>query len=138
MTIKFDNFSIEDIKQAKLIEKEYNRTTKRKWYKKRGNKFLHLNRDSLTKYRKKIIALKSRYGIDQNDYEGLLIDQNFCCAICGIKEKDTNKGLYLDHDHETDEIRGLLCNPCNLAIGLIKHNIENSKKMTQYLEKYER
>lgn len=56
--------------------------------------------------------LKRKYGITKEQYNSLLEKQNGCCAIC---DKDCLKGIRLavDHDHHTNEIRGLLCSYCN-------------------------
>lgn len=43
------------------------------------------------------------------------------CAICGVAEEEAPKGrLYADHDHETQQIRGLLCGQCNSGLGMFK------------------
>lgn len=43
------------------------------------------------------------------------------CGICGGTESRTQWGnrLMVDHNHTTGELRGLLCSPCNSAIGLL-------------------
>lgn len=57
------------------------------------------------------------YGITIKQYEEMLKRQGGCCAICGgINEN--GRRLAVDHDHETGKNRGLLCDKCNLAIGL--------------------
>jgi hypothetical protein len=65
--------------------------------------------------------LKYRYGITLEEYEGMYYNQNGKCAIC---KKDYqlggSKGLFVDHDHETMEVRGLLCRNCNSAIGQLR------------------
>jgi transcription elongation factor Elf1 len=43
----------------------------------------------------------------------------FSCTICGSEEK-----LVVDHDHESQVIRGLLCNHCNRGLGHFKDNPE--------------
>lgn len=50
------------------------------------------------------------------------------CAICGGKEK-----LVVDHDHETDKVRGLLCFFCNLGLGNFRDNPQLLKKAIEYL-----
>jgi len=59
--------------------------------------------------------LRRRFGITQADYDALLAEQGGGCAICG---KPPGKiSLHVDHDHETGEVRGLLCVGCNNALG---------------------
>jgi len=69
--------------------------------------------------------VKYKYGIDKAEYERLLAAQHGACAACGITEGSPRSGtrerywLHIDHDHETGEIRGLLCYRCNNGIGLL-------------------
>jgi hypothetical protein len=59
--------------------------------------------------------LRRTFGISQADYEALLATQGGGCAICG---KPPGKiSLHVDHDHETGDVRGLLCVGCNNALG---------------------
>ena len=74
--------------------------------------------------------LKHRYGIGVEDYNAMHKKQEGKCAICGIK-KDAN--LDVDHCHDTGKIRGLLCNSCNRAIGLLKEDEKIIKKAAEYL-----
>lgn len=60
------------------------------------------------------IHLKNRYGITLEDYDAMLILQGGACGIC--KRLPNPKELYVDHDHVTGEIRGLLCNRCNVVL----------------------
>jgi hypothetical protein len=53
------------------------------------------------------------------------------CECCGKIPKKWS----LDHDHKTLEIRGWICDPCNMAIGRLGDNIEGVKKALIYLEK---
>ena len=78
--------------------------------------------------------LNRKYGITPEDRAELLRLQDDKCAICGIEEKFLIKGLYIDHDHETGEIRGLLCSSCNTALGLLKEDINSLKKVIKYLK----
>lgn len=65
-------------------------------------------------------------------YNQILEQQNYSCAICGRHESEFKKRLHLDHDHSTGEIRGILCNRCNLILG-DSYNIEIFKKVIEYL-----
>jgi hypothetical protein len=72
---------------------------------------------------------------------GLEVEQEGLCAICGKPETAQGKhsvvkSLAVDHDHETGEIRGLLCSRCNNGIGHFGDNVELMKKAIEYLEKH--
>mgnify|MGYP001496370973 CR=1 FL=1 len=84
--------------------------------------------------RKKNTQLIKEYGITLDDYNNLLEKQNYKCAICGRNFKDAIKGLYIDHNHETGKIRGLLCLQCNSAIGMLNENINTLTKAISYLK----
>ena len=77
--------------------------------------------------------LERTYGIDL-DYEKLFQDQNGCCAICGRSYTEFQRPLCVDHDHDTGEVRGLLCSPCNVAIGLLRSNTDVLLQAIRYLK----
>lgn len=66
------------------------------------------------------------YGITLVQYNIMLKDQNFVCKICKKpetrKKRKSNevKELAVDHNHVTGKVRGLLCDNCNQAIGLMR------------------
>jgi len=57
--------------------------------------------------------------------------QNNACAICGRSGCE----LVLDHDHVTDEVRELLCIPCNLLLGFARDDPSILRAATEYLER---
>jgi hypothetical protein len=61
--------------------------------------------------------LLSKYNMTEEQYNEILLSQNSKCLICEMKHEDASKGLHIDHDHTTGEIRGLLCSRCNGALG---------------------
>lgn len=61
--------------------------------------------------------LKHYYGLSVEAYELMKLQQKGKCAIC--QKTISGKNLHVDHDHETDEVRGLLCSNCNTGIGLL-------------------
>lgn len=76
--------------------------------------------------------LKHSYNLDWEDYERMLQEQDNLCKICG---KDNNGWkLAVDHCHETGIIRGLLCNTCNRALGLLNDDAATLRKAADYLE----
>jgi hypothetical protein len=69
-------------------------------------------------------------------YRELLEEQNGVCAICGNGQVSGHSRLFVDHDHQTGEIRGLLCGPCNSGLGMFRDNLEALKSATKYLDQY--
>ena len=65
-------------------------------------------------------------------YDMMIKEQNGFCKICGEKQK---RRLDVDHCHTNGKVRGLLCNKCNQAIGLLGDNIDMLQKAIKYLEK---
>ena len=57
------------------------------------------------------------------------------CSICGGTL--TSKTRVIDHCHETDRVRGVLCKPCNLAIGILGDNQESLMRAVRYLARAE-
>lgn len=67
-------------------------------------------------------TLLRKFGISLSDYNKLLTKQDNRCAICRISKSDLRRDLSVDHDHATGKVRGLLCDPCNIGLGLFKDN----------------
>lgn len=78
----------------------------------------------------------STFGIEFADCERLHAKQNGCCVICGEKEQLDSKGrgLHMDHDHFSGNIRGLLCARCNLMIGYARDKPHILRRGADYLE----
>ena len=82
--------------------------------------------------------LKNTYNLTITQYNKLLDKQNGVCAICGEAPKgkgSRSKYLYVDHDHNTNIVRGLLCRNCNVAIGFLSDSKKLLQKAIQYLNK---
>jgi Recombination endonuclease VII len=77
--------------------------------------------------------LKKKYNFDIKRYNELLQLQLNGCAIC--KQFGAGRQLDVDHDHETNQIRGLLCSNCNTALGLLKEDEEIIWNMLEYLKR---
>jgi hypothetical protein len=82
--------------------------------------------------------IKRTYGISQAEYEEMLEEQNYCCAICQRHESEFTKRLSVDHDHATLEIRGLLCDFCNSRFLGRHSNPILFRAAADYLEKNRR
>ena len=66
--------------------------------------------------------------------------QNGVCAICKQEETSTFRGtvrqLALDHNHNTQEIRGLLCGRCNRVLGMVKEDPQVLRGRLDYIARY--
>lgn len=83
-------------------------------------------------------ARKYRVGVTPEQYEQMFQAQNGCCAICGkpelVKHQSGKlKSLAVDHDHETEKVRGLLCSLCNRGIGMFFDDPKLLMNAIQYL-----
>lgn len=78
--------------------------------------------------------LRVRFGITAEDYNKLLELQSGGCAICK-QSCLTGRRLAVDHNHETNEIRGLLCNSCNAGIGHFKEDENLLLNAIEYLKR---
>ena len=72
------------------------------------------------------------YGLSHEDWLTMWKNQDGKCAICG-KPFITPSDSCIDHNHETGENRGLLCNKCNLGLGHFNDDIKLMKKAIEYL-----
>ncbi|MEK6883456.1 MAG: endonuclease domain-containing protein [Nanoarchaeota archaeon] len=79
----------------------------------------------------------NKYGIGEKEYLEFLSIQNNSCGICESLETGTKvtNNFFVDHNHETDKVRGLLCHPCNSSVGLLKEDPSVMLKMVLYLLK---
>lgn len=75
----------------------------------------------------------STYGLSWDETARLL--ESGCCDVCGLKP-DTLKELHIDHCHESDRVRGVLCNGCNTAIGLTREDPAVLRKLADYVESH--
>jgi hypothetical protein len=105
-------------------EKAYRREYNRKWYEANKERMQEVNRRN---------HLQREYGITPERYAELLFLQGGTCAICK-EECPTGKRLSVDHNHETGEVRGLLCYPCNFWIGHLERQPELFQVAIKYLE----
>ncbi len=76
------------------------------------------------------------YGITRAAYEQLLSNQGGSCAICGIRSPGKDRTMWcVDHDHDTGDVRGLLCGQCNAGIGNLRDDPIIIERAAQYVRK---
>lgn len=73
-----------------------------------------------------------RYGLTTDGHATLVRSQQGSCAICGFTPRD-GRELVIDHNHGTDEVRGLLCGKCNTALGMFGDDPERIEAAAEYL-----
>ena len=105
------------IAKAKQADPEKRKQYKKNWLAKRPDYF-------------KEDHLKRKYGITMAEWKVMFENQEGLCLIC-----KKNEATDVDHCHDSQQIRGLLCNPCNRAIGLLRHDIPTLQNAVAYLEK---
>ena len=98
------------------------RTTGRRW--REANPIAHESQ-------RRAAHLRRVYGMSVDDYRVMLTAQGGGCAICGGVGK--RKWLAVDHCHESGIVRGLLCDTCNLMLGLAKDNPGLLTKAINYI-----
>ena len=81
------------------------------------------------KYYKPNENMRRQLGITDEKYDQLIEESNGMCSICDREMKK----ICLDHDHSSGKFRGLLCNNCNTALGLVGDNVDTLHKMINYL-----
>jgi len=84
---------------------------------------------------KRNYRLKRKFGISLDEYNELLEAQANSCAICNIHESYRPNNLAVDHNHDTGEVRGLLCHHCNSALGLFQDSSDILLHAANYLNK---
>lgn len=71
-----------------------------------------------------------RLGITVAEYEMIDAIQGGRCAVCNREHPK----LFLDHDHATGAVRGLLCPPCNIALGQAQDDPDRLRALADYVE----
>ena len=112
---------LENSRKWYLKNKEYSLERHKKYYQENTERCKEGNRKR---------HFKQAYGITFEDYERMYFNQEGKCAIC----HKFCAILCVDHNHETGEIRGLLCRECNVALGFFEENILVLENAINYLE----
>lgn len=110
----------------RIVCKECDAPRLRAWRQGRGKEYI--------KRKARADYVKRTYGLSVQEYAEMLNSCNRKCQICGGDESNSAFGtLYIDHCHQTGEIRGILCSFCNTGLGQFRDNPIFLKKAILYL-----
>jgi hypothetical protein len=73
--------------------------------------------------------LKYEYGMTMEEWDVMLVKQQGRCAIC----EEPMESPRVDHCHETERLRGMLCHNCNAGLGHFKDSIDRLGNAVEYL-----
>lgn len=99
--------------------------------------------DKLASYCSRCTTLRA-FNMNRNDYDLMLSKQSGVCAICACAP-DNDKMLTVDHDHSCCDdgrnscgkcVRGLLCNMCNAALGMMRDDPQRLRAGADYLDSF--
>jgi Recombination endonuclease VII len=95
----------------------------------------------LSPEQKRDANLRRNYGVTAKQYDQMFAQQNGVCAIC--KQPETRieprsktgaiRHLTVDHDHETNRVRALLCGECNAALGFLNEDPQRAQALLRYI-----
>jgi len=78
------------------------------------------------------------YNLTSEQVDGMIARQGGRCAICSRTPEPDSLGrtLRVDHCHDTDKVREMLCNLCNTALGKFKDDVDILQNAITYLEEH--
>lgn len=80
--------------------------------------------------------LKTKYGLTEEQFDAMLVEQGNSCAICRLEEPGGRyKKWHIDHCHKTGKVRGLLCAGCNTMLGHAKDSVKTLGEAIGYLQR---
>ena len=120
-------------RKDKLKGREYNakwraanpekcRAYSRKWY-------------ALRPDRQQTAHLRRKYNLTIQQRQSLLDTQGGKCASCG-GTLFGGQQTHIDHNHQTGQVRGILCHGCNTALGLLGESVERIYALASYVQRW--
>lgn len=131
---KNKNGSILYCARCKDCVNEYYREKYRKLNSEERSTLYFSQKENTTFDERKDYRLKNRFGLSLQQFNKMLIDQNYQCFLCKRPIKDYDAKI--DHNHKNMKIRKLLCHNCNTALGLLKEDVGILQDCIKYLNDY--
>jgi Recombination endonuclease VII len=110
--------------------REYQREYQREWKRRRRA----ANPEKFSE-QKRAADLKLHYGLTLGGYAFLSVSQNAVCAVCHQPCK-TGMRLAVDHCHQTNLVRGLLCRECNTSAGKLGEDPDRIERLAAYIRAF--
>jgi hypothetical protein len=108
---------------------EHKRESHREWARRPENRERRLQTHRDGRYARR--AKLAQYGLTLEAYDAIVAYQQGRCAIC---QRETPR-LVVDHCHDTNRVRGLLCSSCNSGIGALGDTEEHARRAIAYLQR---
>lgn len=78
-----------------------------------------------------------RYGITPEEIDDKIRQQKNLCKLCQKPlDLSRSKAVHIDHCHISDIVRGILCAPCNVALGYFQDSIPLLERTIEYIRNY--
>ena len=92
-------------------------------------------RDTTCKACRIVQHREKNLGVSNGDYWRMYKTQEGRCGICQRRIYSKRyKAFCVDHNHDTGEIRGLLCHNCNRAIGMLRDDPAAIRRAAVWVE----
>ena len=119
---------------CKICHSEYNKN----WERNNKDKAAAKTKKYRHKYpdKTRTVALKRYFNMTLEELHKIEKEQNKSCMICKIHQDDLRETLCVDHNHENNNVRGILCRRCNLALGQFRDDDKLLENAIKYLKKY--
>lgn len=88
----------------------------------------------IKRYKKQIYNRRHRYGIEQGEYDYMVLKQGFECPICHSQLHNGN--TVIDHNHGNELTRDIICNNCNVGLGHFKDDPDIVDSAYKYLKSH--
>lgn len=122
-----------DVRRKRANDPEHFRKMESKSYRKRFE-------EQWDNRRRRAQRMRLRtFGITDEDFMSMYERQGKKCAVCErpvalyTRRNENWDGACIDHCHSTGRVRGILCNPCNVALGLLQDNPDRIERMREYI-----
>jgi hypothetical protein len=77
-------------------------------------------------------SIRRKYGLSRDEYNEMCDKQKGLCAVHGCGRTAS----HIDHCHDTNLVRSLLCRQCNTVLGLVHESVPRLQGLIEYVRFY--